>query len=393
MTTTILSSLSLFPATPEQVIESRRRTAIAWGKDMTLEEYLHRDDVSDTQEHARDGKLITWVLAPRDDPTSLNFVSSCETFRREGLVWRRPPPPPDGEDSVPMPERVTCYGIASVFTPPSLRGNGYAAHMMRLLHWVLAETSWLPKVFSEEWGTPPARVAHAGDGWFSALWSDIGRDFYKRCGPTMDQEGWIVRSPASTVWNVSAEILLSEADPTNWTWLDEAGVLELWEKDADNVAHTLGLPDNYRVSLTFLPNKGVAAFQHQRNIHILNRLVPPIQYWGIMAKHDSQDAILDTFATWSFEVRLPGLKTLIITRLRSRPESFKSLMSTVMAVAKQQGMERVEVYSLPDELQSVAASMGGITFEREEHLPAFKWYGAEKSSEVAWLLNEKFCWC
>lgn len=119
MTTTKLSSLSLFPATPEQVIESRRRT-------LSLEEYLHRDAISDRQEHARDGRLITWVLAPRNDPTTLDFVPSCETFRREGLVWRRSSSA--GGESVTVPERlgVTCYGIASVLTPSSLWGKGYA---------------------------------------------------------------------------------------------------------------------------------------------------------------------------------------------------------------------------------------------------------------------------
>lgn len=55
-----LSSLSLFVATPEQVVESRRRTFESFGNGMTVEEYLQRDALSDEQEHAHHGKLLTW---------------------------------------------------------------------------------------------------------------------------------------------------------------------------------------------------------------------------------------------------------------------------------------------------------------------------------------------
>ncbi|KAF8074823.1 hypothetical protein FPV67DRAFT_1475081 [Lyophyllum atratum] len=390
-----LSSLSLFVATPEQVRESRRRTSSEWANGRSLEEYLLRDAYLEQQEHARNGRLITWVLAPRDTPASLDFLSSCETYRREGIVWRQASSD-DGVASGPIPERVVCYGIASVFTPSSFRGKGYARHMMRLLHWVLADASRLPKAFPDEWGAPPARFPHAGEGRFSALWSDIGSNFYKGCGPTSDQEGWIVRDSLSTMWDVRREEqLVEEREPTNWTWLDMAGVSELWERDADDMIHAQGVPDNLGVSFTFLPNKGVAAFQHQRNIHILDRLVPSIQHWGVAVRPDSPAAIPDTYATWSFEVRPPERepKTLMITRLKSRPETFEKLLEMVMIIAKRQGMDKIEVYNLPGELQPTATSLGGITSEREEHMPAFKWYGTEDLSQLAWLHNERFCWC
>lgn len=55
-----LSSFSLFPATPEQVLESRKRSFVFWGTGWTLESYLLRDATCDAFEAARDGKLITW---------------------------------------------------------------------------------------------------------------------------------------------------------------------------------------------------------------------------------------------------------------------------------------------------------------------------------------------
>ncbi|KAG5643102.1 hypothetical protein DXG03_001566 [Asterophora parasitica] len=384
--TIALSSLSLFVATSEQVAASRRRTYVNWGKGMTEEEYLARDAFTDKHENAQNGRLITWVLAPRDNPTSVEaFVSSCETFRREGLVWQQS----SLKDS---PRNETGYGIASVFTPSSLRGNGYARHMMRLLHWVISDEKFLPKDFPEAWGTPPSRVARAGDGWFSALWSDVGPEFYKRCGPTFDQEGWVVRDAVSTIWDVPHESPNSddEAAP-GWTWLDEAEVLALWEKDADHIASNLNLPDNFQASFVFLPNKGVAAFQHRRNQHFLDQLVPRNEHWGIKAEPSTSEALPSTFATWTLDARGPGPKTLLITRVGSRPEDFGKLFEQVAKAARRQGMEKIEIYNLPEYLQSVVGL--GMTSPRDEHLSAFKWYGEEKPSQVAWLLNERFVFC
>jgi hypothetical protein len=55
-----LASLSLFAATPEQVLASRKGTFAQWAKTMTMEEYLHRDICMETMDHAVNGKLTTW---------------------------------------------------------------------------------------------------------------------------------------------------------------------------------------------------------------------------------------------------------------------------------------------------------------------------------------------
>jgi hypothetical protein len=54
-----LASLSIFPATRKQVLESRKRSFASWGKDSTLEEFLARDAALDSLEHAGE-KMITW---------------------------------------------------------------------------------------------------------------------------------------------------------------------------------------------------------------------------------------------------------------------------------------------------------------------------------------------
>jgi hypothetical protein len=56
----IWKDLSIFVATPQQTIASRKRTHTQWGKDWSMERYLERDARLDKLEQARDGKLKTW---------------------------------------------------------------------------------------------------------------------------------------------------------------------------------------------------------------------------------------------------------------------------------------------------------------------------------------------
>ena len=60
MTVSDLASLSLFVATPEQLIESRQRTFLQWGSGMTLEQYLERDASLEKHEHAQHEGVVTW---------------------------------------------------------------------------------------------------------------------------------------------------------------------------------------------------------------------------------------------------------------------------------------------------------------------------------------------
>lgn len=54
------ASLTLFRATPTQVLESRRRAWPEWGGVLTEEQYLERGNQMDAMEHATDSKMITW---------------------------------------------------------------------------------------------------------------------------------------------------------------------------------------------------------------------------------------------------------------------------------------------------------------------------------------------
>ncbi|KDQ17759.1 hypothetical protein BOTBODRAFT_582450 [Botryobasidium botryosum FD-172 SS1] len=232
-----LSSLTIIPATPEQVFESQKRTHDEWGKGQTLEAHLKREaNLYQYLISSEPAKFTVWVLVPRDDLQTLDFLCSCETHRHAAIASTNladrahddPSPPSWSPRQV---EDVTGYGIASVFTPKRFRRRGYASHMMRLLHHVLAPPSSLsfPVAY---WGSPPVIPPGFGSARVSYLYSDVGRKFYASCGPGIEEDGgWIVQSAKSIIWEVDA---LSRALIVNlgqdskarmqdrpWRWLDE----------------------------------------------------------------------------------------------------------------------------------------------------------------------------
>ncbi|KXN89384.1 hypothetical protein AN958_05760 [Leucoagaricus sp. SymC.cos] len=388
----LLSEISLYPATREQTIASWKRTAVEWGTGLTLEEYIDRELVGEKEEFARGGKQITWVLAPRNDPTTLDFFCSCETFKRK-IAISHPAAPGQTEPTV---EQGFGYGIASVFTPPQHRGKGFARHMMRLLHWVLSREEYISTlVFPETWGAPPDRVPNAGDAFVAVLWSDIGPKFYKGCAMGLrvgtgeeggsGADGWVVRSPESTDWDVRG-LDLPEVEG-GVTWLDEESAKRVWGEDtakikAEVVEATKAKGKTY---FSFLPNEGVAEFQWFRlHYHFSKYVQNPPRYCGLRIGEGG------AFATWTCEYRPCLRKTLILTRLRANEEEVERLMAEVLKYTRNNGLDVVEAWNLPPDLEKALSIFGGVKVEREEHLPALKWYGKER---VEWMLNERFCWC
>ncbi|KAG1746403.1 hypothetical protein EDB19DRAFT_1905854 [Suillus lakei] len=381
-----LVSLSLFPATRAQVVESWRRTWPQWGGALSLTEYLAREAEMESMDHAKGGKLIIWVLAPRDDPTSLDFMCSCEAYKRAGLVAY-----PTSSTSEPNSvHEVTCYAIASVFTPPSKRGHGYASHMMRLLHWVIASRANLPK-FPEAWGAPPEQVAEASEGLFSGLYSDVGEEFYRLAGPGSKEGGWEMRGAVSTIWDVGTE----EGHDDGWTWLTQEQLNGLWDRDAGRIkkelANMLTSDTSYEVErpvafATYLPTNGVCGFHIPRSTYALDVSMTG-GFWGVQSSSDP-----DTYASWSVDLRPPP-PTLIITRLCASEETFPGLIVKIKQAARRSGIRKVEVWKLGEGLRDIAERTGGRTFIRNEHLPQIVWYGPEATGNIEWAYNEKFGWC
>lgn len=314
---------------------------------------------------------------------------------------------------------VLCFGVTAIFTPPGERGQGFAKHMMRLLHWVLASHSSLPK-FPPNWGEPPTERNHAK---FSVLYSDIGLSFYPQCGPgERANDGWQIKDEMSTIWNVHrAESRIPEErdwlhiagakkfwkddeDVMNvhqtesltpgvqWDWLDSTGAEKVWEDDEDVMKHELF--ESARLtgsaSCMFLPGNGVGAFQIRRATSYASEkhLCLQSNKWGIQRLNAGiADADSSTFATWSFDIE-PNLTTLVVTRLRANVTTFRDLIHRILGAARLLHAQRVEIWNLAESLERIATELGGQTLKREEHLPGIRVY-EEESTTVDWLFNEK----
>ncbi|KAH0838611.1 hypothetical protein J3R83DRAFT_6933 [Lanmaoa asiatica] len=270
--------------------------------------------------------------------------------------------------------------------------------MMRLLHWVISgRTSEynLPQ-FPVEWGAPPPEVVEAGNGMFSLLYSDVGEEFYEQAGPGIEKAGgWEARDPISTTWKIpqKAEAQQSSTD-NDWTWLGYGDLDVLWAKDVQLIRRTMeNVPESSsdyhterpKAFVSYLPDEGVGSFHIFRSMFAADAIVS-MDVWGLEKK--STDIGQPTYVTWSIDVR-PLPPTLIVTRVSATESEFPDLLRHIQEAARKSGIGRMEIWNIPKHLIKAAAETGGQTFERKEHLPAIKWYGAGKTADIEWVLNEK----
>jgi hypothetical protein len=308
------------------------------------------------------------------------MFSQSRSFRREGILGT------SGHVRF-----VVAYGIATVFTPERNRKLGYAQHMMRLLHWVLAEPAFrAAHPFPAIWGEPPAVPQHVGNGAWSTLFSDVGPSFYERCGLTnVPGGGWQVDKPVGTVWKVPQEPIFDSEDP-EWTPLDLKGAEHLWQEDAKWMAEDVQERSHVEQGITFfayLPTSGLAAQQVQRTLDPQTGALP-FDICGV--QHNILSANCVTYATWGLNLRGSGPRSLIVTRLRAPDATvFESLWRQLVRVSQAANIAEIEVWNLPSHLIEIAAHLGGLTRAREEHLPAFMMYSAHHG-RPEWMFNEKY---
>ncbi|KAG8713288.1 hypothetical protein FRC11_012697 [Ceratobasidium sp. 423] len=341
-----LDQLTLKPASNAQAIEAGTRSSVEWAKWLTLEQYLRRDEEALTQDHAKDGKL-----------------TSC--YRRDILIL------PKGETTA-IPG--IGFGVASVFTPARYRGKGYAGRMMSLLHFAIAEPKGIPP-FPSTWGSaPPVRVDLPGK--VSVLYSDVGR-FYERCAPG-EGIGWTIVDPNTTEWTIEPNG--NETVPTRVELLSQDEAIKAVAGDIDHFKQELeSKGPSERIHFGFQPTAAWCHFQmHRDDEHPLYISSPP-SFWGAKVKVRDETH----FAVWHYEAS-PKPK-LIILYIRATPETFPDLLAAAKSVCRAEKHVMIEAWNLDEALAPAARDLGGQTYERDEHLPAMKWYG--EPGEVVWVGN------
>lgn len=243
--------------------------------------------------------------------------------------------------------------------------------MMCLLHWVLAPpSSPLLATFPSAWGTLPGPLPGFRDALFSVLYSDIGPKFYALAGPAPNTPGWIVQNPLSTAWELTEDY----KPITTPIWLSEQSVYGFLEKESDRLKGEV--PSN---SYTFLPKDGLYEFLIKRSVTYRSPDKPewPSSVWGV--------AVGDAFAVWSFDTTI-AKSALVIAYFRATEKTFPELLAHIKAFARKfDGVQVVEAWDVHEEFR-----VGGVTEERDEHLPAVMWYGDQADgAKYRWFRNEK----
>lgn len=268
------------------------------------------------------------------------------------------------------------FAIASVFTPKRHRSKGYASRMMSLLHFTIGEPKWTPP-FPTTWGlAPPVRIEPPGQ--VSVLYSDVGK-FYERCAPG-EGVGWTIVDPKTTEWIIGADG--NQTTPVNVELLSRddsmkavAGDLDLFKKDVERRG------PSERIHFGFQPTAAWCYSQmHRADENPYYKSSPP-SFWGAKTKFGEETH----FIVWQYESSAE-LK-LIILYTRATPESFRDLFEAAKSVCRAEKHKVIEAWNLDETLAPIASDLGGRTYEREEHLPAMKWYG--EPGEVVWVGNNK----
>ncbi|KAJ1307890.1 hypothetical protein OPQ81_001969 [Rhizoctonia solani] len=366
-----LDQLTIKPASKLQATEAGSRSSVEWAKWLTLEQYLRRDEEDLTRDHAKNGKLTSWVLVPVNDPETLDFLCACETYRRDIFVL------PKGETTA-IPG--IGYGIASVFTPARHRGKGYAGRMMSLLHFAIAEPKGVP-LFPSAWGSaPPVRVELPGT--VSVLYSDVGK-FYERCAPGKGV-GWTITGTRTTEWTIEADG--NQTVPVGVELLSHDDAIKAVSGDIDRFRQELeSKGPSEHIHFGFQPTAGWCRFQmHRDDQHPLYISSSP-SFWGARTKVRDETH----FIVWQYEAS-PKPK-LIILYIRATPGTFSDLLGAAKSVCRAEKHVMIEAWNLDDILTPIAKDLGGHTYERGEHLPAMKWYG--EPGEIVWVGNDKLHWC
>ena len=243
---------------------------------------------------------------------------------------------------------------------------------------------------------------------FSVLYSDVGKEFYRACGPTAEPgNGWLTRGAFETSWRaINASADTSSEGTVPHIWLSEDDAKHVWSLDVPLMSTDLAkvAASTGRTAFSFLPHKGVGAFVVQRTMIFGEDKTPvlPLDTWGVLLLPNSvvgvDEVFADqdrppTYATWTVDASSEFDRFLVVTRLRASKETLPTLLQMIVRFARKENIPKIEIWGLSEELQTIARDFSWETADRSEHLSAFKWYGKENEDDLLWMFNEKYVHC
>ncbi|WRT64313.1 uncharacterized protein IL334_001245 [Kwoniella shivajii] len=218
-----LKNFTIRIASPEQKLGHARACyeIEPWRGGMTWDEFVAFCETESRCDWAKNNRAITWVLVKRDeyDGECYSFV---ETHRMDCFIKSRYDQSNGVKGEI---KKDTWYNLTAVVTPirhrymltDTILGNGYATHLIQLLHYVLISPSspgdppsHVPSFPIEQWGEPPLPISEdlldlIPKGCASVLWADIPIEFYAKCKIGLDGKGYNYDPTENTrlTWSIS----------------------------------------------------------------------------------------------------------------------------------------------------------------------------------------------
>ncbi|KAI9679371.1 MAG: hypothetical protein M1817_005393 [Caeruleum heppii] len=400
-------NLTLEHPTPEEKALTWDHNAASWRGPISLEAYHRRESSLSNQAITRGGGITHWVLVERSQsPNDRSILASCETIRKRTLVAF----PRAGQIEV---RECISHGIGSVFCAPAMRRRGYAGRLLtelsaKLRHWQIE-----PSVCGRELCP------------FTALWSDIGKEFYAARGWRVFPSAHVSLLPRSYNPKTSAPL------PTIMR-LDATSIGELCRVDELLLRQELADPHPHKMlRVAVIPDVETMQWHHAREEFVANELgkaYPEIK-GAIVGDAPGQRAWCIWSRTWYDP---PGPDTtsnvLHILRLVIEPglyeRSYGSVINSIAAliVAAQREAAAWELNEVQlwnpsatvlegiqraSDISAVARESPSTEFmviDRDsDSIPSLMWYGLDgeagsmpdaiDAAHIDWVGNEKYAWC
>jgi len=372
---------TIVPANSSQAQQHALATYAPWGRGLDWETYCKLGSRGRTEgEWRKGGEVIVWVLVRWDDLQG-DIYAGCETYRRKGLLKRQ---------GTSIIQETSTYNVASVVTPVSHRCNGYATHLLRLLHYMIGPPESLPP-FPIAWGRLPPRLpadvqTSVPRSLGSILWSDVGSSFYAKCTIGLDRPGWV------THWAQNHQISFRLRDPgplpASIQWIYESDLpavgAELLKatraalSSADTRDHSILLTDPSSPGLLrFVPARG------QWLDETLSGQVWPVRPVGMRISHGGAG---DAIVLFALRCAMINDQLLLTCTHNVQPAHLPDILSALDVAAAMTGRTEAFVWGLEPESDGARMWMGipgrdvrqARRAERMDNLLGCAWYGEGK---------------
>lgn len=404
-------SLILTQPTHQECIRTWSQTHPKWGPALSLQDYLDRESYLSTVPVAKDGGITRWILTdPSLPPDHRPILSSCEALRKRAVYCK-----PTADGKPPSVVDGLAHGMGSVWTDPQYRGKGYASRMMRELVARLREyeAGSGSSTAGSDAGSPSAGSGHDATGklapgtpLFSVLYSDIGKKFYAR-------SGWAPFASAHLSFPPATEPSRPQNGDANGGKRHAKAVgyheiAELCSVDEKILRETLPrrASDSGRTCVALLPNLDSILWHLMREDfmtkHIFGRT--PVVRGAVYGEPGRRVWAVWTRGYYGGLKKMEG-NTLHILRFvieaeDEPPEYLADAVRSIVQIAQAEALEwrsqDVQTWNPSPELRRAVEQSGlpfGFVDRDNDSIASLMWYGEEPTSELDWVLNEKFAWC